>query len=60
MELRRNKENMLVEVWEGDKKLGTIITTGNIIMAPDLVEEVLAEEAKMELGEINGSLDKQK
>ena len=48
MELRRNKENLLVEVWEGDKKVGTIITTGNIIMEPALVEEVLAEEVKTE------------
>ena len=59
MELRHNKENLLVEAWEGDEKVGTIITTGNIIMDPALAEEVLAEEAKMELGEVKAFIDKQ-
>ncbi len=57
MELQHNKENLLVEAWEGNKKVGTIITTGNIIMDPSLVEEVLAEEAKKDNQARNDGLE---
>ena len=33
MELKRNKETGIVEAWEDDKKVGEIITMGDMIMS---------------------------